>query len=369
MNFLTTLCIFIVVLFLYVYIDNQFKKSEDLEIYEMDYSSNINLQEVCDIRQPVLFNFNTVFPGFFLEASARNIAKYGSYDVRVKDAHDYYKEDKTVDAVVLSMNSAQQLFANDNASHFFSENNEEFLEESGVLRILQSMDDYLKPNFNISTKYDLLFGSKGAVSPLRYHTNYRQFFTVTSGKIHIKMSPWKNHKYLHEIKDYENFEFRSPVHPLSPKPQYSKDYEKTQFIEFDVLEGYTLYIPPYWWYSIEYSEGIDTFVIGVSYTTIMNAISNLPDLALYWLQQQNITKKITKIPQPMEPRKPIEPTINIVDNTHYPLPASHLQNIHKEMLVPISTKEVADPAILTDNSASNIEPLITEGGVGFPDKI
>ena len=32
----------------------------------------------------------------------------------------------------------------------------------------------------------------------------------------------------------------------------------------------------------------------------MNCISNLPDLGLYWLQQQNITKKITKIPPTFE---------------------------------------------------------------------
>ena len=38
----------------------QFKKSEDLEIYEMDYSTNANLQDVCDVRQPVLFNVKDI---------------------------------------------------------------------------------------------------------------------------------------------------------------------------------------------------------------------------------------------------------------------------------------------------------------------
>ena len=36
----------------------------------------------------------------------------------------------------------------------------------------------------------------------------------------------------------------------------------------------------------------------------MNCISNLPDLSLYWLQQQNITKKITKIPETLPPSSP-----------------------------------------------------------------
>ena len=299
MNVLIPICLFLIVLFLYVYVMNQFKKSEDLDIYEMDYSSNQYLQEICEIRQPVLFNFFTVDPNFFYDLSHRSIVKYGSYDVKIKDAHDYYKESKNVDAVALSLTSTMNLFENDNAAHFFSENNEDFLDESGMLKIVQSMDDYLKPNFTIRRNYDLCFGSANSVTPLRYHTYYRQFLCVTTGKIHVKMTPWKSHKYLHPVVDYENYEFRSPVHPVNPQPHFAKDYEKTKFIEFDVLKGYVLYIPPYWWYSIEYSEA-NTFVAGVSYTTIMNCVSNLPNLMIHWLQQQNITKKITKIKPPAQ---------------------------------------------------------------------
>ena len=36
----------------------------------------------------------------------------------------------------------------------------------------------------------------------------------------------------------------------------------------------------------------------MTYSTVMNCISNLPDIVLYYLQQQNITKKIKKIPEP-----------------------------------------------------------------------
>jgi hypothetical protein len=105
MNILFHICIFLIVLFLYVYIMNQFKKSEDLDIYEMDYSSNRNLQEICEIRQPVLFNFFAVDPNFFYDLSQQSIVKYGSYDVKIKDAHDYFNEDKNVDAVALSLTS------------------------------------------------------------------------------------------------------------------------------------------------------------------------------------------------------------------------------------------------------------------------
>jgi hypothetical protein len=319
MDFLGTLCIFITILFLYIYIMNQFKISEDLDIYEMDFSNNTHLQEVCEIRQPVLFQFQNIHPKLFTDITPQSIAKYGSYDVRIKDAHDYYTENRAehsqIDAVALSLHNSIKLLENDNAAHFFSENNDDFLDESGLLRTIRSMDDFLKPVFNVHTKYDLWFASPNAVTPLRYHTNYRQFICVTSGKIRVKMTPWKSSKYLHPVKDYENYEFRSPVHPTHPSEQYSNDFEKTKFLEFEVQEGYVLYIPPYWWYSIMYLGIPNTFVCSVSYNTIMNCISNAPDLWLYWLQQQNITKKITKIPSDrVQTNKEVEETI-VVPNT------------------------------------------------------
>jgi len=324
MNFLTTVCIFIVVLFLYVYVMNQFKKSEDLEIYEMDFANNAQLQEVCEIRQPVLFQFRVIHPKIFQDISPKNIAKYGSYDVKIKDAHDYYKENRAehcqIDAVALSLNSTVKLLENDNAAHFFSENNDEFLDESGLLRNIKSLDDFLKPTFNLHTKYDLMFGSRNAVTPLRYHTHYRQFLCVAAGKVRIKMTPWKSSKYLHPTKDYENYEFRSPVHPLFPSKQYESDFDKTKFLEFDVLEGYVLYVPPYWWYSIQYTDTLSTYICAVSYNTMMNCLSNLPDLGIYWLQQQNITKKITKIPVTRSTAAAPSPCENVVVNAGVPSP-------------------------------------------------
>ena len=43
----------------------QYKKSEDMEIYEMDYISNTQLAEVCCIKQPVLFSYNNINPEFY----------------------------------------------------------------------------------------------------------------------------------------------------------------------------------------------------------------------------------------------------------------------------------------------------------------
>ena len=300
MDTITTFCIFIIVLFLYIHVMSQFKKSEDLEIYEMDYTNNPNLQDVCDVRQPVLFNVRDIIPGLFSDLNAQNIAKYSSHDVRLKDSRDYYSdisnEQIPVDSITLALHTTIHILENDKTGCYFSEDNEDFLEESGIGKRIQAIDDLLRPNFTVHSSYDILFGSPNTTTPLRYHTNCRQFLCVTSGKIRVKMTPWKSSKYLHPYKDYEHYEFRSLVHPTHPSKCYMSDFEKTNFIDFEVNEGTTLYVPPYWWYSIIYLDDPSTFVCKTTYSTLMNSLSNLPDLTLYILQQQNITKKINKIP-------------------------------------------------------------------------
>jgi hypothetical protein len=353
MNFLITLFVFIVVLFLYVYVMDQFKTGDDLDVYEMDYSSNANLQEMCEIRQPLLFNFNVVEPKFFYDMSPRFNLKYGgSYDVTIKDAHDYYKESGvSIDSVSLSLNSTHQLFDNDKASHFFSEDNSEFLEESGIVKPIQDLDEWFKPVFNVHKSYDLLFGSAGSITPLRYHTYYRQFFCVTSGSIKVKMAPWKCAKYLHPINDYENYEFRSPVHPLKPQPQFAKDFDKTKFLEFEVQEGYAFYIPPYWWYSVQYSDA-NTFITCASYVTAMNCISNLPNLGIHWLQQQNITKKITKIPVKKDCDRVSEPSVTIVSKSE-PVELPDVSG------APVILEKVREPSPIADE----IPPVTTPSDI------
>jgi hypothetical protein len=45
------------VLFLYLHIHFHLKRSNDLEVYEIDDPSKDKLEEICDIRQPVIFDF------------------------------------------------------------------------------------------------------------------------------------------------------------------------------------------------------------------------------------------------------------------------------------------------------------------------
>ena len=57
MNYLLSIFVFSVVLFLYIHIQFQLKTSNDLEVYNIIKPSKDRLEEICDIRQPVIFRF------------------------------------------------------------------------------------------------------------------------------------------------------------------------------------------------------------------------------------------------------------------------------------------------------------------------
>ncbi len=301
MDPLITLCIFITILFLYIHIANQFKTNEELEIYETDYRTLKHMEDVCELKQPFLMNMSNVCPSLFSDIIPEKIAKHCSHDINMKDTTDYFTEDHSkptsVDSIILPFGTTIKLLESDDSGHLFSENNQDFLDETSMLKKIKELDNYLKPSFIINSKYDLLFGSCNTVTPLRYHTDSRQFLCVTNGKIRVKMTPWKNSKFLHPYKDYENYEFGSLVHPTKPHKDFSLDFEKTQFIDFEVNNGHMLYVPPYWWYSIIYLDNPSTYVCSVTYNSIINCVSNIKHLSLYFLQQQNITRKINKGPE------------------------------------------------------------------------
>ena len=51
--------IFCLVLFIYLHVQFHLRTSEDLEMYEVEQPSKDKLEEICDIRQPVLFDFDS----------------------------------------------------------------------------------------------------------------------------------------------------------------------------------------------------------------------------------------------------------------------------------------------------------------------
>lgn len=312
---LATFLIFIVLFFLYVHINAHYKTSEDLEIYEMDYNTNEHLQDICNVKQPTLFDFRICCPELFSFNGEPSITldklceKYDKYLVKVKNNNDYwiYPPLDIVDSVPLSLGNYRTLAMTDSKSRYYTDGNDFFVEDSGLQHMMEKTDEYLKPNFTIHKTYDMIHGTPGCKLPMQYHNHFRKFLIVTSGRIHVKMTPWKSTKYLHLIKDYENYEFRSAMNIWTPdanKDKMRSDFDRIQFIDFDVHEGYVLYIPPYWWYAIEIADNTNTIILSVTYDSAISTLANITDIAQHYIQLQNnkeiVTRTLVAEPSPIK---------------------------------------------------------------------
>jgi len=288
----------------------------------MDFTENSALQDVCNVKQPVLFEYKSFAPDIFAKITIPNILKNGGeYEINVKNTKDYYNNsldnNTSFDYITFPLQSTMKLFDTDSTAHFITDSNTSFIEECGLNPVIHQLDQDLKPPLTVHTNYDILFGSKDSTTPLRYHTNSRYYLGVSTGRIQIKMTPWRSTRYLHKIHDYDNYEFRSAVNVWTPQPEYLGEINKIKFLEFDVLAGNVLYIPPYWWYSIKYivdSNESKTVCFACEYSTAVNVLANITDIGRYYLQHQNTTKKTTRTLQitPTESEELVEQPIDVL---------------------------------------------------------
>ena len=289
MKIIVGFCIFCLVLFIYLHIQFHLKTSEDLEMYEVEEPSKIKLEEICDIRQPIIFDFEC---DKIMELSSKSYISnyYNAFEVKIRNSTEY---DPNVELYVpLPLHAAIKLFDQDKNSLYFSENNKEFLEETGVIKSFKYNDSFLRPHMVSNCNYDIMMGSEGTCTPFRYELNYRNFFLLTQGSAQIKLAPPNCIKYLYPIYDHENFEYKSPVNPWSPQPKFKPDFDKIKCLEFTLTPGKTLFIPAYWWYSIKFHN--NTSISCFYYRTYMNNAAILPYICMHALQLQNVKRNVVK---------------------------------------------------------------------------
>lgn len=289
MEIVLAIIIFSIVLFLYLHIYFQLKKSNDLEIYEIDKPSKEKLEEICDLRQPLMFDFvneriNEMCNLNYIQS------KYGAFDIKVRNLKN--NDDESELYIPLTLNAAMELFKKDVDKKYFMEKNQDFLEETGLIKCYRYNDTFLRPSMVSACEYDILSGTSEITTPLKYDINYRNYYMVTQGKIKVKLIPPKNKKYLYTIYDYENFEFKSPVNVWNVQDEYKSDFDKIKCLEIELLPGNILFIPPFWWYSIQFDN--DTSVSTFKYRTYMNTLANSHLFIMRMLQSQNIKRNVLK---------------------------------------------------------------------------
>ena len=291
MKIVLNLLVFCLVLFVYLHVYFHFKVCNDLEVYEIDELSKDKLEEVCDLRQPVIFKYMN---DNMLKLCIRNTIEqtYGAFEVKVRNLTDIIGNDDEM-YIPISFTSALAAIKEDVDKKYLVEKNDEFLEETAMNKIFKYNDAFIRPPMVSNCMYDILFGCDGLRTPFRYDVNYRNYYMVTEGEVRIKLAPPKSAKYLYQHTDYENFEFCSQVNPWDVQKQYRNDFAKIKCLEVIVKRGYMIYIPAFWWYSIEFGKG--SSVASFKYRTYMNTVAILPKLCMQMLQSQNIKHRIATI--------------------------------------------------------------------------
>jgi hypothetical protein len=270
MNYLVSLLTICTVIILYIHIVYQLKTSNDLELFELDTPTKIKLEDVCNLRQPLLFPYNE-----------ENIDQCNLFKCMEYKAFDVTIYDSSYNPFQCSLEKAIKLF---DTNSYISINNSDFLNETMISKYYTETDSYLRPPMVSSIVYDILFGSVGSNTRLEYSTYYRNYIYVSEGCIHVKLTPPRNSKYLDVQKNYANQEYFSPINIWKKNP------EKVKFLELKLNKGQMLFLPAYWWYSIQFGE--KACVCTLQYKTVMNVIATLPDTIIGILQRQNTKTKL-----------------------------------------------------------------------------
>ena len=336
--------IFCVILFFYLHIQFHLKTSDDLEIYEIEQASKDKMEEICDLRQPVLFDLPSVEDSDKISNTTNKqylLDNYPVFEIKIRDNYDTNLDSNM--CVPLPLHIATKLFDEDTNSTYFSEGNTDFLQETGAIKNMSYNDEFLRPSLVSNCYYDILMASANVETPFRYDLNYRNYYIVTQGSVKIKLSPPKSIKYLYPISDYENFEFKSPVNPWAPQTKYKADFDKIKCLEIILTPGRFLFIPAYWWYTFKFER--NTSISCFKYRTYMNNIAITPKICMYALQNQNVERKIAKqidIKQLQKQNKESNDSTSIDELTNIPvLENNNNQDFHNEI-----------PAILIPNDES-----------------
>ncbi len=288
MKIIFSLLIFCIVLFMYLHIYFHLKTSNDLEVYDIERPSKDKLEEICDLRQPVRFNFDN--EGFLNSCNRDHILDiYGAFDVKIRDTKKEISDDEEI-YIPLSLNSAIKALDEDKDGRYILETNRDFLEETGLIKEYRYHDAFIRPYMVANCDYDYITASNKVRTQFKYDLNYRNYFLVSEGSIVVKLAPPKSSKYLYEIKDYENLEFRSPIDPWDVQKQYRADFDKVKCLELKIVKGQIIFIPAFWWYSIEFTD--KTTIAAFKYRTYMNAVAITPQILMHFLQSQNIKRNI-----------------------------------------------------------------------------
>ena len=282
MNIILKFFVFILVLFIYLHINFHLKTSDDFELFELTDLTKDKLEEICDLKQPLKFQFNVEnFNDLLFENLSK---KYNSFDINLRNKKNNDKKSEIYLSIKYS--DGIEVLTHDKDENYFSEKNSEFLNETSLIKTIKMNDSFFRPSMLMNYYYDLIMGSNNTTTFLKYNLDYRNFFIIIEGNVEVKLTPPKSIKYLNVENDYDNFEFSSILNPWDIQDKLKNDFNKIKFMDVNLSKGSVLFIPCYWWYTFKLNK--DAKILHLKYSTFMNNLAILPHHIKNFFQKQNI---------------------------------------------------------------------------------
>lgn len=280
LNTIISICIFLIVLFLYIHIIFHHKTCDDLEVFVIDdLPHKDKWEELCNLKQPILLkqmqHLNSLIQHYSLPSLEDN---YSMFDV-------YVQQYQSENSLPMNLHTTIELLKRDET--YYSSSNQEFIKETGIIKYIKSKDMFLRPPMCSQCIYDMWFGNN-TCTPTQYMFYHRTYLIPTFNDIEITLIPPKYTKYMNPIYDYEHFMFKSLYNPWNTSEQ--QEWSKIKSLSVHVQCGELVYIPPYWWFSIKFNSMASVYLF--SYLTYMNMLSQIHHYTKYFLQKQNIKQDI-----------------------------------------------------------------------------
>lgn len=247
---LVFIIVFVIFLFLYIHLLFHWKVSNEIDIPHVTIQNKDRLENVADMRQPFIFE-KSINSTLHLEGT--------NHEINIRKMNE--KSIKVPHKALLSALKKEP---------FLSEKNRIFLKHITWDKAWLGLSDYLTPHMNWRCDHDILYGSNGVFTNLRYSMNYRNYFYVLDGEIELKLLPPNSSVCI----PYKKNLCESDINVWEPNDKERESLDKTSTILIPLKKGSIIHIPAFWWYSIKIP--VYSSVLCLSYSTYMNSLSKMP---------------------------------------------------------------------------------------------
>lgn len=244
-------------LLIYLHFMSEFKFVKKFSIYDVEYTNRNELQKICELKQPFVFELQL--------QSEDNINKAQNMCIFDNSDNEF---------ISLSYSSLEELLEKDKEGNYYSMKNQDFAKNELPVTFSE-LNKYVNPYFSCNTTYDVIMGSNNAHTSLLYLRESGMFIYVKSGHVNVKLMSYN--------KDHES----------SNICLWNKDESMNYEIGDVSLTGsQVLFVPSWCMYTLQFEE--NAIVYTITHQTPTNAIVNMPYYCIEFLQRQNTEEKVLK---------------------------------------------------------------------------